>query len=122
MTQLKNAPADAGDMGSTPGSERSPGEVNSLTSILAWEIPWTEGSGGPQSMGLQRVGHDSLFRTEQQQNSNLQWKHRVLIMGLPGKPSVLLISSFSVQIGCTWFPLLPAQNLDRTHAFTVVLL
>ena len=27
-------------------------------SILAWRIPWTEESGGPQSMGLQRVGHD----------------------------------------------------------------
>ena len=29
-----------------------------LTRILAWEIPWTEGSGGPKFMGLQRVGHD----------------------------------------------------------------
>ena len=28
------------------------------SSILAWEIPWTEGPGGLQSMGLQRVGHD----------------------------------------------------------------
>ena len=28
------------------------------SSILAWEIPWTEESGGPQSIGLQRVGHD----------------------------------------------------------------
>ena len=27
-------------------------------SILAWRIPWREGSGGLQSMGLQRVGHD----------------------------------------------------------------
>ena len=28
------------------------------SSILAWEIPWTEELSGPQSMGLQRVGHD----------------------------------------------------------------
>ena len=28
------------------------------SSILAWEIPWTEESGGLQSMGLQRVGRD----------------------------------------------------------------
>ena len=28
------------------------------SSILAWEIPWTEESDGLQSMGLQRVGHD----------------------------------------------------------------
>ena len=30
-----------------------------LSSILAWRIPWTEEPGGLQSMGLQRVGHDS---------------------------------------------------------------
>ena len=28
------------------------------SSILAWEIPWMEESGGLQSTGLQRVGHD----------------------------------------------------------------
>ena len=28
------------------------------SSILAWEIPWTEDPGGLQSMGLQRVGRN----------------------------------------------------------------
>ena len=28
------------------------------SSIVAWEIPWTEEPGGLQSMGSQRVGHD----------------------------------------------------------------
>ena len=28
------------------------------SSILAWEIPWTEEPGRVQSMGSQRVGHD----------------------------------------------------------------
>ena len=28
------------------------------SSILAWRIPWTEESGGPQSLELQRVGHN----------------------------------------------------------------
>ena len=28
------------------------------SSILAWEIPWTEEPGGLQSMRSQRVGHD----------------------------------------------------------------
>ena len=28
------------------------------SSILAWEIPWTEEPGGLQSMGSQRVGHN----------------------------------------------------------------
>ena len=29
-----------------------------LSSILAWRIPWTEEPGGLQSLGSQRVGHD----------------------------------------------------------------
>jgi len=28
------------------------------SSILSWEIPWTEESGRLQSTGSQRVGHD----------------------------------------------------------------
>ena len=28
------------------------------SSILAWEIPWTEEPGGLQSMGSQRAGYD----------------------------------------------------------------
>ena len=28
------------------------------SSVLAWEIPWTEEPGGPQSLGSQRVRHD----------------------------------------------------------------
>ena len=28
------------------------------SSVLAWEIPWTEEPGGVQSMGSQRVRHD----------------------------------------------------------------
>jgi len=33
-------------------------ETATHSSILAWEIPWTEGPGGLQFIGLQRVGHD----------------------------------------------------------------
>ena len=33
-------------------------EMATHSSILAWEIPWTEESGRLQSIGLQRVGHD----------------------------------------------------------------
>ena len=33
-------------------------EMATHSSILAWEIPWTEGLGGLQSMGSQRVGHE----------------------------------------------------------------
>ena len=32
-----------------------------LSSILAWRIPWTEEPGGP--MGWQRVGHNRVINT-----------------------------------------------------------
>ena len=38
-------------------------EMATHSSILAWEMPWTEQPGGLQSTGSQRVGHDLL--TEQ---------------------------------------------------------
>ena len=45
--------------GSVPGWRRSLGEgCGNLLHFLAWEIPWTEESGGLQSMGSQRRGHD----------------------------------------------------------------
>ena len=47
---VKNLLANTGDtrdMGSTPGSGRSPREgMANQSSILAWEIPWTEEPGG----------------------------------------------------------------------------
>ena len=36
------------------------------SSILAWRIPWTEETGGLQSMGLHRVGHDLATKQQQQ--------------------------------------------------------
>ena len=33
-------------------------EMAAHSSILAWKIPWTEESGGLQSRGSQRAGHD----------------------------------------------------------------
>ena len=64
---LKNLPANAGDADLIPGLARFPREGNRIhSSILAWKIPWTEVSGGLQSMGLQRVQHD--FVTKQQQD------------------------------------------------------
>ena len=58
----KDPSANAGDTrdsGSIPGSERLPGvESDNYSSILAWEIPWTEdwwGLGAAKSLGPQRV-------------------------------------------------------------------
>ena len=38
-------------------------EMATHSSILAWEIPWTEEPGGLQSMGPQRVGQDRVTKT-----------------------------------------------------------
>ena len=55
VSVVKNPPANTGDVGSIPGLERSPGERNgNHSSILAWEIPWTEEPGGLQSIGSQK--------------------------------------------------------------------
>ena len=48
---------DMQDRGSMPDWEDPlEKEMAIRSSILAWEIPWTEEPGGLQSMGLQRVG------------------------------------------------------------------
>ena len=52
---VKNSACQAGDPGSIPGSERSPGEeMATYSTSLAWEIPWTEDPGGLQSKGFQK--------------------------------------------------------------------
>ena len=70
---IKNLPDNAGDTRdavSNPGSGRSPGEGNSgPLQYSCLGILWTEDPGGLQSMGLQRVGQDSV--TKQQQNQCL---------------------------------------------------
>ena len=38
-------------------------EMTTHSSILAWKIPWTEEPSRLQSMGSQRVGHDSVTNT-----------------------------------------------------------
>ena len=65
-SEVKASACNEGDLGLTPGKEsgRSPGEdplekeLATHSSILAWRIPWSEKTGGLQSTGLQRVGHD----------------------------------------------------------------
>ena len=42
--------------------------METLSSIIAWRIPWAEEPGGLQSMGLQRVGYD--WMTEHTQHTS----------------------------------------------------
>ena len=55
-------------MGSIPGSEDPlVWEMATHSRILAWEIPWTEESGGLLSIGLQKVRHDLVTKRQQKQ-------------------------------------------------------
>ena len=59
---VNNLAANAGNMGLIPGWEDPlEKEMAAYSSILAWEIPWTEEPGGLQFMGLQRVGHSLVI-------------------------------------------------------------
>ena len=55
----KNPPTDEGEVRVQSLGCEDPLEESMAThsSILVWEIPWTEELGGLQPTGLQRVGH-----------------------------------------------------------------
>ena len=59
---VRNPPANAGDtkdLGWSLGLEDPlEKEMEPHSSILAWKTPWTEESGGLQSMGSQRAARD----------------------------------------------------------------
>ena len=56
---VKNLPAIQETQVRSLGQEDSLEKgMATLSSILAWRIPWTEKSGGLQSTGSQRVVHD----------------------------------------------------------------
>ena len=56
---VKNPPTNAGEVRVHSLGCEDPLEDSMAThsSILVWEIPWTEELGGLQPIGLQRVGH-----------------------------------------------------------------
>ena len=61
---VKNLPAMQDTQIQSLGQEDSLEKAIAIhSSILAWEIPWTEEPGGWQSLGLQRVGHDWVINT-----------------------------------------------------------
>ena len=68
-------------------------------SILAWRIPWTEESGGLQSMGLQTVRHD------------LATKHHHSILRL--------INTFWFFAFSTFKESLPSLLQDSSHSWSV---
>ena len=51
---VKTPPANAGDAESLGQEDPLEKEMATHSSILAWEIPWTEEPGGLHSMGLEK--------------------------------------------------------------------
>ena len=59
MADEKESVCSAGDWVQSLGQENPLEKRMAIhSSILAWEIPWTNEPGGLQSMGLQGVGQD----------------------------------------------------------------
>ena len=78
------------------------------TSILAWEIPWTEKPDGLQSKGSQRVRHNGV--TKQQQCSRY-------IQHL----SLCIVLNYSYMFKCELFNALFLKNFFLIYLFLAVL-
>ena len=63
------------------------------SNILAWRNPWTEEPGGPQSMGLQKVGEDRA--------TNSFTFLSLMLLGFPGG-SVVKNSPANAEMQETW--------------------
>jgi len=65
---------NAGDLSSIPGLGRPLEEgMATHSNILAWRIPRIEESGGLQSMGLQRIGHDLVTKPPPHEVTSVQF-------------------------------------------------
>ena len=63
-----------------------------LSSVLAWRIPWTEGPDGLQSMGSQRVGQDGVTNT-----------FTLTYFANIASQSLVLFYSFYSMLGLPWW-------------------
>ena len=84
------------------------------SSILAWEIPWTQKLGRLQSMGSQRVGHDWVIKEEKNYvplNNPNHYSHTLFLFYLGARvcfdstwlnlENTFLRILFLVQFNCT---------------------
>ena len=66
---------------------QSPGQEDLLekemtihSSILAWEIPWTEEPGELESMGSQKIGYDLATKPQQQKFTSIVLPFHLRVM------------------------------------------
>ena len=77
-------------------------EMATHSSILAWEIPWTEDPGRLQSMGSQRVGHD--WATSLSWRKKVKWGwggKKVKFLSLKLSFAILLLSTEKKVYSCS---------------------
>ena len=68
------------------------------SSILAWRIPWTEESGGLQSMGLPRVRHDWVTNTFILFIPTMKYQKGILKIYIPFKITTPKIRYFGIKL------------------------
>ena len=92
---VKNPPAGTGDTGSIPRSERSAGVGNGCyTSILAWQIPWTEEPDRLQSMRSKElcVYTHTRTRTHTHTHTHRSWSK--------SGPKVFFVKFYCFEFSC----------------------
>ena len=115
----KEFACQAGEVGLIPGSGRFPREgISTHSSILAWEILWTEEPVGLQSMGSQKHRtqlSDSLATTRQPGHLSVSLTHHTIhtnaqTHSLPHPFLFLCLDDFSPFLNPTNFYSLPDCN------------
>ena len=103
---LANA-GDARDTGSISGSGRSFGGGNgSPLQYSCWKLPWAEEPGGLQSMGPQKVGHNSAHTHTQCPFCIHTWNLRECL-----RAEILEVPiDISLQVVSTWAPHRPRES------------
>ena len=78
---VKNPPANAGDVGLIPGSERSPEEGNGThSSILVWKSHGQRNLVGYKSIGSRRVRYNLAPKQQQKLRDRRETKQRRIAM------------------------------------------
>ena len=91
---VMNPPANTGSLSGVGRSLEE--EMATHSSVLAWEIPWTEEIGGLRSVESQRVRHDLLTKQKQQQINAASAKY-MLKVEQPSKEETLGWTSCLVE-------------------------
>ena len=99
----KESTRNGGDVGSIPGSGRSPEEGHGNPPVfLPGESPWTEEAGGLQSMGSQRVRRNWMTKHSTRKyafRSFSSLSFSVPVSGMVLKQTVWLESELTVLVG-----------------------